>query len=43
MLNLSNVMHTCVYGAPNEHVSSTTVSIVGLGTNASIGLEGLLL
>jgi hypothetical protein len=43
MLNLSNVIHTCVYGAPNEHVASTVASVVGLGTDASIGIEGLLL
>jgi hypothetical protein len=43
MLNLSNVIHTCVYGAPNEHVSSTVASVVGLGIDASIGIEGMLL
>ena len=43
MLNLSNVIHTCVCSAPNEHVASTATSVVGLGTNASIGVEGLLL
>jgi hypothetical protein len=43
MLNLSNVIHTCVYDAPNEHVSSIVASMVGLGIDASIGVEGLLL
>jgi hypothetical protein len=43
MVNLSNVTHTCVWGAPNEHVASTVASVVGLGTDASIGVEGLLL
>ena len=43
MLNLSNVIHTCVYGAPNEHATSTVASVMGLGTDASIGVEGLLL
>jgi hypothetical protein len=43
MLNLSNVIHTYVYGAPNEHVASTATLVVGLCTNASICIEGLLL
>ena len=43
MMNLSNVIHTCVYGAPNEHIVSTAASVVGLGIDASIGVEGLLL
>jgi hypothetical protein len=43
MLNLSNVIHTCVYGASNEHATSTTASMVGLGSDAYIGVEALLL
>jgi hypothetical protein len=43
MVNLSNVTHTCVWGAPNEKVASTVASVVGLGTDASIDVEGLLL
>jgi hypothetical protein len=43
MLNLSNVIHIHVYGAPNEHVASTVALVVGLGTDGSIGIKGLLL
>jgi hypothetical protein len=43
MVNLSNVTHTYVWGASNEQASSTVASVVGIGTNASIGVEGLLL
>ena len=43
MLNLSNVIHTYVYDAPIEHVSTIVALVVGLGTNASISIESLLL
>ena len=43
MMNLSNVIHTCVYNAPNENDVSIVVSMVGLGIDVSIGIEGLLL
>jgi hypothetical protein len=42
MVNLSNVTHTYVFGTMNEHVSSTSTSIVKTNTNASIDVEGLL-
>jgi hypothetical protein len=38
ILNLSNVIHTCVYGAPNEHATSIVTLVVGLGIDASIGV-----
>jgi hypothetical protein len=43
MVSLSNLTHTCVWGVPNEKVSSTTASVVGLGIDASIDVEGLFL
>jgi nucleoside-specific outer membrane channel protein Tsx len=43
MVNLSYVTHTFMWGAPNKQVASTSTSVVGLGTDASIGVEGLLL
>ena len=43
MVNLSNVTHAYVWDAPNEHGASTAASVVDLGTNASIYVEGLLL
>ena len=43
MLNLSNVIHTCVCSAPNEHLASTATSVMGLGTDASISVEGSML
>ena len=43
MLNLLNVIHMCVYAAPNEHVASIVALVVGLGIDASIGVEGLKL
>ena len=43
MVNLSNVIHTCVWGTPIEHDASNVASVVGLGTNASIGVEVILL
>ena len=43
MVNLSYVIHPCVWGASNEQAASTTASVVGLGTDASIDVEGLLL
>jgi hypothetical protein len=43
MLNQSNVIHTYVYSSPNEHSFSIVSSRVGLGTDASIGIESLLL
>jgi hypothetical protein len=43
MVNLSYVTHTFMWGAPNEQFVSTSTSMVRLGIDASIGVEGLLL
>jgi hypothetical protein len=43
MVNVSNVIHTCVWGAPNEHTAPTATSMVGLGIDSSIDVVGLLL
>ena len=43
MVNLSNVTHTCVWGVPNEQTASIVASVVGIGTDASMGDVVLLL
>jgi hypothetical protein len=43
MVNLSYVTHTFMWGVANEQFVSTSTSMVGLGIDASIGVEGLLL
>jgi hypothetical protein len=43
MVNLSNVIHTSMWNAPNEQDTSTIGLVVGIGTDASIYVEDLVL
>jgi hypothetical protein len=42
MVNLSYVKCTLGWGSPSEHAPYTTASMVGLGIDSSIHVEGLL-